>query len=61
MRVDSASGIPVVAETRDLAGTGYEWVLKYDSAHQQFEFYPYKGGTSTEIVTGGGMRRSICG
>ena len=54
MRVDSASGIAVVAEGRDLAGTGYEWVLKCDSAHQQFCFYPYNGATSTDIFTGVG-------
>jgi endoglucanase len=54
MRVDSASGIATVAEARDQANTGYEWVLEYDSAHQQLCFYPYNGSASTEILTGAG-------
>ena len=54
MRVDSASGITTVAEARDQANTGYEWVLEYDSTHQQLCFYPYNGAASTEILTGAG-------
>ncbi len=54
MRVDSASGTGIVAEGRDAANTGYEWVLKYDSVNQQLGFYPYNGATSTAILTGTG-------
>ena len=54
MRVDSSSGVALVAEGRDAANTGYEWVLKYDSASQQLCFYPYSGATSTELLTGAG-------
>ena len=31
MRVDSATGTAIVAEGRDAANIGYEWMLKYDS------------------------------
>ena len=54
MRVDSASGTATVAEERDAANTGYEWVLKYDSVRQQLGFYPYNGAASTAILTGAG-------
>ena len=54
MRVDSASGRPIVAEARDAANTGYDWVLKYDSAHQQLCLDAYNGAASTEVLTGTG-------
>jgi endoglucanase len=51
MRVNSASGVETVAEALDQAGTGHEWVLKYDASQQALSFFPYDGTSSTQIVT----------
>ena len=52
VRVGSAGGWQTIAQARNSASTAVVWALLYDSAGQQFWFYPFNGSSATEISTG---------
>jgi hypothetical protein len=52
LRVGSAGGWQTIAQARDSTSSSVVWALLYDSAGQQFWFYPFNGGSATEIPTG---------
>ena len=49
-----------IAQARNSASTAVVWALLYDSAGQQFWFYPYNGSSATEISNARGAVSHRC-